>query len=429
MFELNKKNIRNVFLLVAGAIFLYWILNRGDQVEGILDTILGIVSPFITGAAIAFVLNVPMRGFERLYRGIPNPTIRRLLAVISSIICVLLVFAGVIWLLVPQLIETIQTLIPRLTTFLSDAEKWIQQFLEENPHLMEWVNENFDLAGFLENFDLAGLVQKALDVLGSSLTTIISSAFTAIGSVASALMSLVISLVFALYCLFQKETLARQSRKLAYAFLREKTADYIVRVLRLTNSTFSNFLSGQCIEVCILGGMFAICMAIFQMPYIPLISVLIAVTAFIPVVGAFIGCCVGAFLIMVHDPALAVGFVIMFLCLQQLENNVIYPRVVGTSIGISGMWVLVAVSVGGELFGVAGMFLMIPMSSVIYALLREHTANRLQSRNIPYEKLEDQPPELRSRFKEKRDQNKAKRAGKKEQKKTEDVVETEKPNA
>lgn len=423
MFELNKKNIRNLFLIVAGGIFLYWLLHEKDQVDQISDLVMGIISPFITGAAIAFVLNVPMRAFERLFKKIPNQTLRRLIAVVLTVICLLVILTVVFLLLIPQLIDTIQTLIPKLTAFFVSIQEGAIEFLNSNPELMEWVNNNIDLAGFLEGFDFAGLVQKALDFITNSLSTIFAQAFSAIGVVASGLVSLVVSIVFAIYCLFQKETLARQGRKLAYAFLPEKAADYIVRVLRLANSTFSNFLSGQCMEVCILGSLFAICMSIFRMPYVPLVSVLIAVTAFIPIVGAFIGCSVGAFLIMVHDPMLAVWFVAMFLILQQFENNVIYPRVVGTSIGLSGMWVLVAVSVGGELFGVAGMFLMIPMSSVIYALLREYTATRLQSRNVDQEKLNYQPPELRSRFKERRSQNKAKRVVKNEKKQPEQAEE------
>jgi predicted PurR-regulated permease PerM len=213
---------------------------------------------------------------------------------------------------------------------------------------------------------------------------------------------LVIGIVFALYCLFGKETLARQGRRLLYAFFPENVSDETIRVMRLTNSTFSNFLSGQCVEVCILGSLFAISMAIFRMPYIPLVSVLVAVTAFIPIVGAFVGCVLGAFFIFVDDPLLAVGFVVMFLILQQIENNLIYPRVVGTSIGLPGMWVLLAVAVGGELMGVAGMFLMIPFASVLYTLLREVTNSRLENREIAPEKLIPQPPELKSHRKERR---------------------------
>ena len=179
----------------------------------------------------------------------------------------------------------------------------------------------------------------------------------------------------------------------------------MIRILRLANSTFSNFLSGQCLEVLILGCLFAVSMAILRLPYIPLVSVLVAVTAFIPIVGAFVGCILGAFFILVNNPIQAVIFVVMFLVLQQIENNLIYPRVVGTSIGLPGMWVLVSVAVGGELMGVAGMFLMIPVASVLYTLLREVTNNRLLLRQIDEDKLVPQPPELRSHRKERRKRN------------------------
>ena len=244
---------------------------------------------------------------------------------------------------------------------------------------------------------------------GDRLSGIFTSAFSAIGGFARGIVNFVIGFVFALYCLFSKETLARQGRKLLYAFLPEVWSDNTVRILRLTNSTFSNFLSGQCLEVCILGCLFAISMAIFRMPYIPLVSVLVAVTAFIPVVGAFVGCFFGAFFILVDNPIQAVGFVVMFLILQQIENNLIYPRVVGTSIGLPGMWVLLAVAIGGELMGIAGMFLMIPLASVLYTLTREIAQTNLQNRNIDATKLEPQPPELRSHFKEKREHVRKKR--------------------
>lgn len=414
MLELSKKTMRNVFLVVAACIFLYWLLHETERVETVYITIRNVVSPFFLGASIAFVLNVPMRAIEGLLKGVANEKFRRLIAVLLTFIAVLVVLALVFWMLIPQLTETIQSLIPKLYSFVLDCESSIKEFLNKNPELMKWVAENTDF----ESFDWAGLVQRLVTMVGNSVSTILSSALTAIGSLTSALMNFVIAFVFALYCLFQKETLARQGRKLLYAFLPERTSDHIIRVFRLTNSTFSNFLSGQCVEVCILGCLFAISMAIFKMPYIPLVSVLVAVTAFIPVVGAWVGCVLGAFFILVANPVQAVWFVIMFLVLQQIENNMIYPRVVGTSIGLSGMWVLAAVAIGGELMGVAGMFLMIPVASVIQTLLRESTNNRLQKRNVDVRKLEAQPPELRSKLKEKREQNKNKRAKKQEGKQT-----------
>jgi predicted PurR-regulated permease PerM len=222
-------------------------------------------------------------------------------------------------------------------------------------------------------------------------------------------MNLVISFVFALYCLGCKEVLARQGRRLIYSFLPEHFCDETVRILRLTNSTFSNFISGQCLEAVILGAMFAVSMAIFRMPYVALVSVIISVTALVPLVGAFVGCFLGAFFILVDNPMQAVAFVAMFLILQQIEGNLIYPKVVGTSIGLPGMWVLAAVAVGGELMGVAGMFLMVPVASVLYTLMREITNTRLEERGIDRTKLQDHPPELKSKFKENREKRREKR--------------------
>ena len=223
----------------------------------------------------------------------------------------------------------------------------------------------------------------------------------------------VLSIVFALYCLARKEILARQGRRLLYAFVPEKISDEVVRIGRMTNTTFSNFISGQCLEALILGAMFAIVMTIFKMPYVPLVSVIISVTALVPIVGAFVGCAVGAFFILVLDPVLAFWFVVLFLVLQQIEGNLIYPRVVGTSIGLPGMWVLVAVAFGGDLMGVGGMLLMIPLASVLYALARDITDKRLTQRQIAKDKLMDQKPELKSNFKGKREKSKQNRGLKK----------------
>lgn len=394
---LDKKTLRNIFIGVAVCIVLYWGLHDTERVKKILDVLGNMLSPFILGAGIAFILNVPMRAFEGWLSAIPNQKFRRCLALVMTFAFLALIVAVVFMLLVPQIGETIEALIPQLVDFFNEVQNEVMTFLNDNPELLEWINENTDLT----KLDWGSLIEKTVTMVGDSVSTIVASAFTALGSIASGLMNAVIGVVFAIYCLFSKETLARQGRWLLYAIFPEHFCDEAIRVLRLANSTFSNFLSGQCVEVCILGSLFAVSMAVFRMPYIPLVSVLVAVTAFIPIVGAFVGCIFGAFFIFVQNPMLAVGFVIMFLVLQQIENNLIYPRVVGTSIGLSGMWVLLAVAVGGEFFGVAGMFLMIPMASVLYTLLREFAQKRLGQRNIAPEKLVPQPPELRWHFKEK----------------------------
>ena len=414
MFEINKKTLKHLFFVVAAGILLYWLLHDTDRVGSIFGTINGIFSPFVLGAGIAFVLNVPMRAIEGLLKKVKREKFRRLIAVLLTVLAVLLVLTIVFLLLIPQLGDTLNTLVNRFNEF--DFNSFINGLYEKNPTAVQWILDNTNL----ESFDILGFVQNTLSTFGSGISAILGGTVSVIGTVFGGIFDFVIALVFALYCLFQKEVLARQGRKLIYAFLPEKACDHIVRILRLSNSTFSNFFSGQCVEVCILGCIFAICMAIFRMPYIPLISILIAITAFIPIIGGFIGCIVGAFLIFVNDPTSwqTLIFIAMFLVIQQIENNLIYPRVVGTSIGLNGMWVLVAVSVGGELFGIAGMFLMIPFASVLYTLLREVTNKRLGKMEIDADKLKDQPPELRSHFKEKQKIKKAKRVKRRFDRKT-----------
>lgn len=411
--KFDKKTLRNIALWGLLFIAVYWVLHDAERVSSVFDEVGGLFAPFVVGAVLAFIFNVPMRSFERLLKGIKKNGLRRAIAVVLTLLCVAIVLAGVIMLLVPQLIITVESVEPKIVEFVGKVVTQIEAFLIENPDIQDWIIETFNLA----SFDLGAMAEKFIDMLGSGINTLFPQAVSAIGSLASGLFSAFVSVAFAIYALFQKETLARQGRKILYAVLPEKASDYIVRVLRLSNSTFSNFLSGQCVEVCILGTMFAITMTIFGMPYIPLISVLIAVTAFIPVVGAWVGCIVGAFLILMANPLQAVWFVIMFVILQMLENNLIYPRVVGTSVGLSGMWVLVAITVGGEISGIAGMFLMIPLVSVVYTLFREWVNGRVAKLEIAPEKLEPQPPELFSHFKEKRKKTKEKIAKKKEEKK------------
>ncbi len=403
--ELNKKTLRKIFLGVVLCIVLYWLLHETERVAGVVNDVLTLLMPFIAGAAVAFVLNVPMRAIERGLRIIKKPGARRGLSITTTILAVLLVVVGVVYLIIPQVVETIETLVAQVPGFVNRVAEAGREFLNNNPELMQWLNENTAFS----SIDWSGFVSKAVELLTGSLGTVADRALAAIVELSTGIFNGVISLVFALYCLARKEILARQGRRLLYAFLPEKVGDETVRILRMTNSTFSNFISGQCLEAVILGCMFAVSMAIFGMPYIPLISVLIAVTALVPIVGAFVGCVLGAFFILVNDPMQAVWFVVLFLVLQQIEGNLIYPRVMGTSIGLPGMWVLLAVAVGGDLMGIGGMLAMIPLASVLYALAREITQKRLTARGIDGEKLQNQPPELKSNFKEKRKKNKEKR--------------------
>lgn len=397
--QIDKKTIRKFFWVAVGAIIVYWLLHETERFSALLTMIKDIFAPFVIGAALAFVLNVPMRAFERHLKFVKNDGLRRALGITLTFLSIVLVIYGVIRLLIPQISDTVATLIPKLTIFFQRMETKFYAFLQANPDLLAWVSANTNLA----NLNWSNLIQQAATMLKHSLTLIAGGAFSAVGSVAGGLIDVVIGLVFALYGLARKEILARQTRKLLYAFVPERASDEIIRIMRLTNVTFSNFISGQCLEAIILGGMFTVAMAILKLPYIALISVLIAITALVPIVGAFVGCFIGAFLILVNDPFQAVVFIAMFLVLQQIEGNLIYPKVVGTSIGLPGMWVLLAVTVGGEVMGVMGMLVMIPLVSVFYTLLREITYKRVEERQIDPEKLREHPIEPKNNFKENRE--------------------------
>ena len=392
--QIDKKLMHKLFLLVAGSLVFAWLLLDTARATLVFKTVWNLISPFVVGAAIAFVFNVPMRAIERQLDGIHKTGLRRGLAIILTIAALVLVIMFVVELLVPQVILTVESLAEKIPAFAERTANNLMALMDENPEVKEWILDFFNL----ESIDWASLVKNTLTFVGDKASSVMGGAVNVIGNVTNGIVNSVIGIVFAIYCLGRKEILARQGRRILYSILPEKTTDEIIRILRLTNVTFSNFISGQCLEACILGCLFAVAMAIFKMPYIPLVSGTIAVTALIPVVGAFVGCIVGAFFILVNDPLQAVTFVVMFLVIQQLENNLIYPRVVGTSIGLPGMWVLVAVSIGGEIMGVGGMLVMIPLTSVLYTLAREFTDKRLEARGIPEEKLWEQPPEIKSQF-------------------------------
>lgn len=389
--HIDKKLLRNLFFCAAGCVILAWVLLDTGRASAFVGGIWALIAPFAAGTAIAFIFNVPMRAIELQLLSIRNESTRRTFSLLLTLAALVLVVTFVVELLVPQIRLTTQSLKQTIPAFVERTAGNIMVFMDENPELKAWVLESTKL----ESINWAEILKNSLKVVGDSVSAVMGSAFDVIGNVTTGIINAVISIVFALYCLVRKDILARQGKRILYSVLPERVSDEVIRILRLTNHTFSSFISGQCLEACILGCLFAVAMALFRMPYIPLVSVIIALTALIPVVGAFVGCVVGAFFILVNDPVQAVTFVAMFLVIQQLENNIIYPRVVGTSIGLPGMWVLVAVTIGGEIMGVAGMLVMIPVTSVLYSLMREFTDKRLAQRNIPQEKLENPPPERR----------------------------------
>ena len=384
--EWNRQNIRGLLLVVCGGAAFYAALQHLNVVARALGWLVGILAPFLLGGAIAFILNVPMRAIERHL--FPNARrgagARRPLALVLTLAAVIGVLVLASCVIGPGVKDAVKSIASQVPAAFDRLYNWLLGLEQYLPQIETWVQ---DLS-----IDWKSLSQKAIQLAQSWGGSLLSTGGGLIGGVVSGVSTFVIGLIFSFYILLQKEKLSRQGRQVLYGLLPVKRADRVLEVLRLANRTFSSFLSGQCTEAVILGTLFVIAMSIFHLPYAVLVGVLIALTALIPIVGAFIGCGVGALLIAVTDPWKAVVFVILFLVLQQIEGNLIYPHVVGSSVGLPSIWVLAAVTLGGKLMGVAGMLFFIPLCSVLYALFRDFVKGRLAEKNVPAAKWRDPPP-------------------------------------
>lgn len=386
--ELNQENIRKIKEIILFTAVIIVCLWKYETVLDILFFLLNILTPFILGGAIAFVLNVPMNFVQRhLFKEerIRNRKVSQKLARPVSMVLVLIAVFGIVaivmFILIPQLGETFANLGRSIQAFIPQIQEWASRLFNDNKEIMDMVNN-------LE-FDWNKIMDTGINFFKSGAGSVVDSTITAAKSIVSGLTTFFIAFVFAIYILLQKEKLGVQAKKVLFAFVRRGRAEATVEVLSLTYNTFSSFLTGQCVEAVILGSMFAVSMTILKLPYALLVGMLIAFTALIPIFGAFIGCGVGAFLIFMVDPMKALIFVVLFLVLQQIEGNLIYPHVVGNSVGLPSIWVLAAVSIGGSLMGVVGMLIFIPIVSVVYALFREIVYLKLKKNQIDPKELEN----------------------------------------
>ncbi|NLK28159.1 MAG: AI-2E family transporter [Clostridiales bacterium] len=384
--ELNKNNMKKILWIITFAILLFVGVQNLYIIFRFVSYLFGLAFPFLLGGGIAFILNVPMSSFEnKVFSkiGVKNKAFQKLkrpFSLLLTIVSILGVIFLVVFLIVPEIGRTIEIVSNRFPTFLNEVGKKYRDLLEENPSIVEYLYQ-FTL-------DWKTISENIINILKNSGGTMLQSTFGFATSIVGGFINFFLGLLFSIYILLQKEKLGCQAKKLIYAYLPEQYADKLLSICSLSHVTFSKFLSGQCIEAVILGIIFYLAMSIFGFPYALMISVLIAFTALIPVFGAFIGCFVGAFLILIVSPLQALWFIILFLIIQQIEGNLIYPHVVGGSIGLPSIWVLVAVSIGGSTMGVAGMLIFIPMSSVLYTLLREAVNQRLAVKKIPPNKYD-----------------------------------------
>ena len=378
--DLSKMSIKKIRELIVFTALLVVALWKFDVVLGVLKTIWDIIFPFVLGGAIAFLTNVPMSFLEKkIFENVKkkNKIVRKLKRPISLILTIVLV-VGVIALVmfgvIPQLTRTMGTLVTSINDFIPQMQSWIGEFFHNNQEIMNLVDQI--------EFDPDQAIKWGISLLGNGAGNMMNTTMSAVGSIVSGVATFFIAFSFACYILFQKEKLHIQIRKVFLAFLPRQKADAFLKVCSLTYRTFANFLAGQCLEAVILGSMFVVTLSILRMPYALLIGILIAFTALIPIFGAFIGCAVGSFLIFMVNPQQAILFVIVFLVLQQIEGNLIYPHVVGESVGLPSIWVLAAVTIGGNLMGIVGMLVFIPLLSVLYTIFREFVYLRLKKQNI-----------------------------------------------
>ena len=369
--ELKWKTCLKAALTVAALLFVihYW-----DAFADFVGLAIGAAFPLIVGCVIAYIVNIVMSAFERLY----PKTKRKIVTAIKRPLCMLLAYAAVIlvvvlvvYMIIPELVECVQLLIDKLPGAIETAYNWLDARFDMSYLMSE--GSSYIQNG---NIDWQGIIEKAGSILMTGVGGAMGSIFSIVTSVFSWIVTLVVAIVFSIYLLLGKEQIGRQITRLMESYLHSRIAHRVQYVVKVVDSSFHSFIVGQCVEAVVLGCLCIIGMLIFRFPYATMIGCLVGFTALIPVAGAYIGAAVGAFMIFTVEPLQALFFVIFLVVLQQLEGNLIYPRVVGASIGLPGVWVLAAVTIGGGVLGVGGMLLGVPLAAAVYQLLRNDVARR-----------------------------------------------------
>ena len=373
--EFSREKIKQIKNLMVLAAFLILAVIYSEKLFFGIIFLAGILKPFFYGGAVAFVLNIPMKWIEEKLlgrlKGERVKKLKRPLSIVLSIMLIALVLAAVVGMVLPQMGATVSEIGKKIPAFMEQMTLEFERLAEKESVLSDWAER-------LESTEIKWdeVLENVIHFLKNGAGDMLDSTVSMAGSIISGVVGMVIAFVFALYILAQKERLADQGRRGLSAYLPARTGEKMLEICSLLYKNFSSFITGQCLEAVILGTMFVVFMSIFRMPYALVVGVLIAVTSLVPIVGAFIGCAVGIFLILINDPMQALWFAVLFLVLQQIEGNLIYPKVVGNSVGLPSIWVLMAVSVGGSLFGVIGMLVFIPLLSTGYALLRDGVNKR-----------------------------------------------------
>ena len=370
--EQDKKDIKKWFKIISFALIGLLIVNNFSVVTGFVAKFFDIISPFVVGAALAFILNIPMKFFESKFSKITfkkgkklNKNLIRIISLLLAIIVIGFIITLIVNLILPEIINIIKLLVENSPKYMNEIKNFALDITTNMPDIRDSIKNI--------NINNENMQEQIKTIATNVLTFSVSFAGNVVGSIVDA----IVSLVFAIYILTGKDKLKEQSKRIVYAYFDKTKAEGILEFGRTARRIFKNFITGQCLEACILGSLSIIGMFILDIPYAVPIGVLIGVTALVPIVGAFIGISVGAVLILSVEPVKVLTFLVFILILQQIEGNLIYPKVVGDSVGLPGIWVLVAVAVGGDLFGLVGMLLGLPVASVIYTLIKDNVNKRL----------------------------------------------------
>lgn len=385
--EWNKKTVRQIQFLIVFTVLVVVVCFKFNVILKGFMYIIGLLTPFIIGMAMAFVINVLMNFVERkIFESGPLKNrkalkkLKRPLSLVIAIFLIIAIVAVVCLIVIPQLAEAVAKLAIQVQVVIPKVQEWAEKMLRKYPDVLNLVEPYLNIQP-----DWNALFEKVGGFLTTGVSAIVGNTFSAATQMAGAIVSYVsttvIAFIFACYILLQKEKLGNQCEKVMKAFLPVKAAEKIKEVATLAYRIFSGFITGQCLEACILGSIIFIVLSIGRFPYALLIAVMVAFFALIPIFGSVISCLLGAFLIVTESPMRALVFVILFLVVQQIEGNLIYPKVVGGSIGLPAIWVLVAVTMGGSLMGIVGMLLFIPLTSVTYTLFRKLVNERLQNKH------------------------------------------------
>lgn len=369
--EFNKSNIKKILLIITFAAFVFWLASNYTVALSLIKVIISVISPFIIGLCVAFIINVLLRQLEKLWVKIPSKKNKALLEKLKRPVCLvgsILIIIGSIFILmfmiIPEISKTITMIIDTMPQYFNKLEEWwldIRKLMSEYAIVLPEMD-----------IDFGGIIDKVSSTISQIGPAFVDRTFAFTGSIFNGVFNFVLGLVFSMYVLAQKEKLSASVKKVLNALFDKNKVDSILEVCSLTNITFRNFVSGQLTEAGIIALLCFIGMCIFGFPYPLAISALVGFTALIPVFGAFIGTGVGAFLILMVSPIKALWFIVFIIVLQQLEGNLIYPRVVGKSVGLPGIWVLTAVTIGSGLFGLLGMLVAVPTFSVLYALFKRY---------------------------------------------------------